>query len=441
MPGTLHTSTIVPVTYQTSNVQFLPDHSKVFAASYSGFSIVDFPVVVTTHTFNAPGVSTHSGEGVGWTGTDILAEWQGANRVYRWTYAGVGTFEADVYAGDVRGVNTMFDSNGAVHWWNDKLYAYYQFSLDGTIIDSNAKTGAYFYPVQVFGSQDGKLWVFGQRSDRTTAVFYNHTDNTYFLVSGLPAGDAGGALHYVDGDHDQFVFGWAGHLYAVNTTSHAIVASNTSIILPYAIGRVVFKNVAYGAADMWVGFEQISLADLSQLQALDSNDWGYSPGITLYDPVENALVLGIGSSFNLIWLFLGAINAPVKPAAQYCIPVCIGRTFTSRGQILRPAAPQESGTQTGPSQGKKRRMTYAAPLLADAQGISMGVDFLLMRPLDFKSPGGTVSLTLQETFSGVYWGTVDATFNYDNMWCWEITRPYPATVVSVECQLETNENL
>jgi len=125
----------------------------------------------------------------------------------------------------------------------------------------------------------------------------------------------------------------------------------------------------------------------------------------------------------------------------YCIPFAIGHTYISQGQILRPAGPQESMTQSGPSQGKKRRTVYAAPLLVDTLGMSMGVDFTLMRPLEFKSPGGTVALTLQQPFNGVYWGTVDSGFNYDNMWCWQVTRPYPCTVVSVECQIETNENL
>lgn len=129
------------------------------------------------------------------------------------------------------------------------------------------------------------------------------------------------------------------------------------------------------------------------------------------------------------------------PPELYCVPFVVGATYPSRCQILRPASPQESQTQSGPAQGKLRRMTYAAPLLFEAQGVSMGVDFLNMRPLAFKSAGGTVDLTVQQLFSGVYWQTVDADYNYDNMWCWQITRPYPCTVVSVECQVETNENL
>ena len=132
----------------------------------------------------------------------------------------------------------------------------------------------------------------------------------------------------------------------------------------------------------------------------------------------------------------------------YCAPFAVGHTFTSRGQILRPATAQEGSAQTGPILGKKRRTAYAAPLLADAQGVSMGVDFLTMRPLDFKTNngigqagGGVTTMPLSQTFSGVYWGPVDADSNYDNMWCWEITRPYPCTVVAVEIQHKANENI
>ena len=128
-------------------------------------------------------------------------------------------------------------------------------------------------------------------------------------------------------------------------------------------------------------------------------------------------------------------------AELYCIPFCVGATYCSQGQILTPVTPQESMTQSGPSQGKFRRITDAMPLLEATQGMSMGVDFLDMRPLKFTSPGGTVPLTLQQTFSGVYKGQVDAQSNFDNMWCWEVCRPYPCTVVAVECQLQANENL
>ena len=125
----------------------------------------------------------------------------------------------------------------------------------------------------------------------------------------------------------------------------------------------------------------------------------------------------------------------------YRLPIALGHTFTSQVQIARPPVQQESATRTGPSQGKLRRAVYAAPLLVDAQGVSMGVDFLRMRPIAFPSPNTVAALPLTQTFSGVILGLVDAESNYDNMWCWEITRPYPCTLAAVEVQHTTNENV
>lgn len=174
---------------------------------------------------------------------------------------------------------------------------------------------------------------------------------------------------------------------------------------------------------------------------LDLGDFTVSAGGTIDIPLgaagslfTDALLTSIPADQTL------PLSVPIAGTALG-MPFVVGSTFISAGQILRPVMPQEGMTQTGPSLGKFRRATDAMLLLADAQGVSMGVDFLTMRPLAFKSPGGTVPLTLQQTYSGVYKGQVDADSNYDNMWCWKITRPYPCTVVAVEIQHKTNENV
>ena len=189
-------------------------------------------------------------------------------------------------------------------------------------------------------------------------------------------------------------------LQTINTITGAIIGTTPITTPGYSLGGGQAYNSAYGMA---IGFAIAT---------------GYSGGK---------------------WGTFGNVPAP-SPIEAFTIPANFGFTFTSQGQILRPATPQESQTQTGPSQGKFRRMTYAAPLLYATQGMSMGVDFLKMRSLALKSPGGTVPLTVQQAYSGVYWGAVDATSNYDNMWCWQVSRPYPCTVVAVECQIKTDEN-
>jgi hypothetical protein len=129
----------------------------------------------------------------------------------------------------------------------------------------------------------------------------------------------------------------------------------------------------------------------------------------------------------------GVAGAPVVPAV-------VGYNYISKGQILRPVIPQDGGWQTGPGQGKLRRSHYAAPLMANSQGTQMGVDFATMRPMNFKSPGGTVPLAANVLFSGVYWDQVDDGYSFDSMWCWQTTRPYPTTVVSVEVMVKGQDN-
>lgn len=135
-------------------------------------------------------------------------------------------------------------------------------------------------------------------------------------------------------------------------------------------------------------------------------------------------------------------------AEQYCAPFIVGHTYCSEAQILRPVTPNESMTQTGPSLGKYRRATDAMILFQDSQGVSIGVDFLTMRPCAFKTNngigqagGGVTDLPLTQTFSGVHKQPIDADSNFDNMFCWEICRPYPCTVVAIELQHKANENV
>lgn len=129
----------------------------------------------------------------------------------------------------------------------------------------------------------------------------------------------------------------------------------------------------------------------------------------------------------------------ITPATVYNAPAIIGFNYQSKGQILRAVLPPE-GFQTGPGQGKLRRAHYAAPLMANSQYVQMGVDFGTMRQMKFKSAGGTQALPLTSLYSGVYWEAVEGGHSYDSMWCWQSSRPYPCTVVSVEIFSEGQDN-
>ncbi len=149
-----------------------------------------------------------------------------------------------------------------------------------------------------------------------------------------------------------------------------------------------------------------------------------------------------------MWATFGCVNVPgpnnITGTTVYNSPAVIGFTYNSDLQILRPVTAQDAGTQNGPAQGKTRRLFRAAPYFAntvggDQIGVKQGTYFTKLRSCHFKSPGGTVALTAQQLYTGIYRDTVDDDYSFDGMWCCRTSRPYPTTVVSVECFLHTQD--
>lgn len=120
------------------------------------------------------------------------------------------------------------------------------------------------------------------------------------------------------------------------------------------------------------------------------------------------------------------------------LPVVVGFTYTSDGQIVRPATMAESGARNGPALGKKRKVAQFAALLNGAQGVSFGTRFDKLFPALFRTPGG-VDYAVNTLYSGVYWNTIQDDYSYDGMLCWRVTRPNPLTVCALECFLETQD--
>lgn len=120
------------------------------------------------------------------------------------------------------------------------------------------------------------------------------------------------------------------------------------------------------------------------------------------------------------------------------VPLLIGYPYTSQGRLLRPISEQEVKTPQGPALGKKRRTHRVGALLHSAQGISFTCDNNTLDPANFTDPGGN-TLTKDTLFSGVYRKEIDDNWSFDSMLAWQITRPYPCTIVALSGFIETNE--
>lgn len=129
-----------------------------------------------------------------------------------------------------------------------------------------------------------------------------------------------------------------------------------------------------------------------------------------------------------------------RSTARATIPAVIGFTYTSQGQLVRPQLPAEAGAQNGPALGKTRR-NHMFGILAAAciyGSLSIGSVFGKLRPIFFKTPGGTPYAT-NTLFSGVWQDKMEGEYDFDGMIAWEIDRPLPASISSVSGFIQTQD--
>lgn len=121
------------------------------------------------------------------------------------------------------------------------------------------------------------------------------------------------------------------------------------------------------------------------------------------------------------------------------IPTVIGFTYNSRGQLLRPQAPDATGARQGPGFGKTRRLHRYALQLAKSQGLSAGTDFSKLFPVPLRDFEGAPTYAPNMLFTGIVSETLNNSYSYDGMFCWQISRPYPCNVAAAGGMIETED--
>jgi hypothetical protein len=119
------------------------------------------------------------------------------------------------------------------------------------------------------------------------------------------------------------------------------------------------------------------------------------------------------------------------------MPLVVGLTYTSQGQLLRPVSPAEAGTRQGPGFGKKRRNHRFAVQVVQTNGLSIGADFSKLQPVAFRPINGAVPVLMPNLFSGVFQGEIRDDFTYDGQICWQISRPVPALIAAIGGFIDT----
>ena len=146
-------------------------------------------------------------------------------------------------------------------------------------------------------------------------------------------------------------------------------------------------------------------------------------------PFGDGLTAGSGGG-----LFTAAF---VNSFAAGAMPLVVGFTYTSQGQLLRPVAPAEVGTRAGPGFGKKRRNHRFAAQVVQTNALSVGANFTALQPVAFRGLNGAVPILLPTLFSGVFQDEIRDDFSYDGQICWQISRPVPALIAAFGAFIDT----
>jgi hypothetical protein len=123
----------------------------------------------------------------------------------------------------------------------------------------------------------------------------------------------------------------------------------------------------------------------------------------------------------------------------YNIPGIIGYMYDSRGQLLSPYTPAETGAQQGPAFAKKKRAHKYGVKVYRSQTFSIGTGFDdTMQPAilahDDMTPIGKTDL-----FTGIHKDTLEDDSKLEMEFAWQSTGPYPLNVTAAGAFLETQD--
>jgi len=155
-----------------------------------------------------------------------------------------------------------------------------------------------------------------------------------------------------------------------------------------------------------------------------------TPATNRYDQgLFTSAFVSTGITANGVTMFTGSI------------PMLVGFSFTSRGQLLRTIQPAETGSRNGPAFGKLTRGHYLMALFegagGGAGGVQLGYGFGDMQPALFKGKDENTDLTVDQQFSGVFRDQFPDDYTFDSRPAWQISRPQICNLQAIGTARET----
>lgn len=215
-------------------------------------------------------------------------------------------------------------------------------------------------------------------------------------------------------------------------------------------GTVIrFGRFAYKSGTGVSGAYPVTLIDTVAGTASSGGNIVDVSGTSLWDGVHGFLVGGGAftpshtgaptgtntSGFAASFYHMGGTSGS-GGVTDYKAPAVFGFTYTSRGKVLRPIL--DAGAANGPALGKTRRAHMYSILLQRSGPIKIGCEFDKLRPIPFKTAGGT-PYEFGVLYSGIVWDTVEDDYSFNGQLAWEITRPVPCTVLALTTFMQAQD--
>ena len=201
----------------------------------------------------------------------------------------------------------------------------------------------------------------------------------------------------------------------------AIIPSSTSAAAVVMHNPLQAGDTPYGGLVLNGLWDHNGKTVTAFIAGLDCGDYTVASG-SITVPYGDGISGGTGSG-----LFTQALvqSFPVLPAI-------VGFTYNSDGQLVRPIAPAEVGTQAGPGFAKLGRQHYAAALLYGCVNgsISFGTDFVTLDPAKLTDAADN-PYPVNQLWNGIWRDQVESIIDFDNMIAFRVSRPLPAFIMAV----------
>lgn len=123
------------------------------------------------------------------------------------------------------------------------------------------------------------------------------------------------------------------------------------------------------------------------------------------------------------------VLGPVDFVDPQHVDAIIGCGYSSRAQLLRPDA--GAGAQNGGGLGKLRRADNYALLTFNTGPVEIGTSFDETFPVNFENIAGADAYGRDPLFSQVAQGSLQSSYDFDNLMLWAVDRPVPGAFISV----------